>query len=55
MQVINHNKDSYDNITLVVPSISSQVLQCGYYIKVTAYSDDVVLKNQDQDVYFQYK
>ena len=44
MQVINHNKDSYANITLLIPSISSQVLQCEYYIKVTAYSDDVVFK-----------
>lgn len=51
MNVINDDKDSVVNVTFLLPSVKSQVLECEYYIKAKAYCEEVVFKNSKPKCY----
>ena len=51
MNVINDDKDSVVNVTFMLPSVKSQVLECEYYIKAKAYCEEVVFKNSKPKCY----
>ena len=44
MNVINDRKDSVINVSFLLPSTTTKVVQCEYYIKATAYAEEVVFK-----------